>query len=120
MSYQNINDTINKLFELEILRIGMNGDGIALYNRLPKRYSTKYRFYVPGALEGEKVLAKVHKIIQKKLFCRLIKVIDPSTDREKEDCNKFLDCGGCNFRNVNSNWIKKWKIQLMDQKLKIQ
>ena len=118
MSYQNINDAINQLFELEILRIGMNGDGIALYNRLPKRFSNKYRFYVPGALEGEKVLARAHKIIQKKIFCRLIKVIDPSKDREKEDCNKFLDCGGCNFRNVNSNWIKKWKIQQLVTKTK--
>ena len=111
MSYKSINDVINKLFELEIHSIGMNGDGVALSYGLPERFSNEYRFYVPGALEGEKVLAKVHKIIQKKIFCRLIKVIDPSTDREKEDCNKFLDCGGCNFRNVNSNWIKKWKIQ---------
>ena len=111
MSYKSINDVINKLFELEIHSIGMNGDGVALSYGLPERFSNEYRFYVPGALEGEKILAKVHKIIQKKIFCRLMKVITPSKDREQEDCNKFLDCGGCNFRNVNSNWINKWKIQ---------
>ena len=111
MPYQNINDVINKLLELEIYSIGMNGDGVALNYGLPKRFSNEYRFYVPGALEGEKVLAKAHRIIQKNIFCRLIKVFCSSKDREKEDCNKFLDCGGYNFRNVNSNWIKKWKIQ---------
>jgi len=116
MTCYNINNVINKLFELKIHSIGMNGDGVASNYGLPERFISEYKFYVPGALDGEKVLAKAHKIIQKKIFCRLIKVIDPSKDREKEDCKKFLDCGGCNFRNVNSNWIKKWKIKQLTTK----
>ena len=88
-SYQNINDVIDKLFELEIHSIGMNGDGVALNYGISKRFSNEYKLYVPGALEGEKVLAKANKIIQKKIFFRLVKVIHPSKEREEEDCKNF-------------------------------
>ena len=98
----------NTELELKVLYIDNHGYGIS--------FSNKIEFLIPGALKDEIVLAKPMKTINKKVYCKLTKVKLPSDSRIKEDCKKFIICGGCDFRQVNNTWLKDWKLKKLIQK----
>jgi 23S rRNA (uracil1939-C5)-methyltransferase len=101
--------------ELKVSFIDNQGNGVSFSNNIV--------FLIPGALKDEVVLAKPMKTINKNVYCKLTKVKLPSVSRIKEDCNKFIICGGCNFRQVNNAWLQNWKLEKLIQKtdsLKIQ
>ena len=81
-------------FELKVSYIDSQGNGVSFGNNT--------EFLIPGALKDEIVLAKPMKTINKKVYCKLKKVKLSSDLRIKEDCNKFIICGGCDFRQVNN------------------
>ena len=98
----------NTELELKVLYIDNHGNGIS--------FSNKIEFLIPGALKDEIVLAKPMKTINKKVYCKLTKIKSPSVSRIKEDCKKFIICGGCDFRQVNNSWLKDWKLKKLIQK----
>ena len=98
----------NTELELKILYIDNHGHGISFSNNI--------EFLIPGALKDEIVLAKPMKTINKKVYCKLTKVKLRSDSRIKEDCNKFIICGGCDFRQVNKAWLQDWKLDKLIQK----
>ena len=43
-------------------------------------------------------------------------------NRKKQDCKKFLICGGCDFRHINELWLQNYKLMDLNdfnKKLKI-
>lgn len=77
------NDTLT----LEIVDLGMDGEGIAK----PEGFIV----FVPGALTGEKVEAKILKVNKNFAFARLQKILTVSPDRVEPPCAVFHKCGGC-------------------------
>ena len=111
----NIKKELEEELEFKVSYIDNQGNGVSLSNNK--------KFLIPGALKDETVLAQPMKIINRKVYCKLTKIKFPSNFRIKEDCSKFITCGGCNFRQVNNSWLKNWKLKKLLQKtdsLKIQ
>ena len=77
--YQRPQTAKPELRELEILRVGAQGDGVA-----------EGPVYAPFTLPGERVLAKVQAGRGE-----LLEVLAASAERQTPPCPHFLACGGC-------------------------
>ncbi|MBQ4109961.1 MAG: 23S rRNA (uracil(1939)-C(5))-methyltransferase RlmD [Clostridia bacterium] len=83
---------IGEIYKLQIVGTGVNGEGIAKWD--------KYVCFIPGALDGDTVLAKTVKIKKNIVFMRLDEVITPSPYRIAPPCKYFGECGGCTLLNT--------------------
>ncbi len=79
----------NQTVELKIIDLGIEGEGIAKFEG--------YTFFVPYALPGEVVKAKITHIKKNKqlAYATLKEVVEASPSRVKPPCNRFGRCGGC-------------------------
>lgn len=84
--------TKNQVITTTILNSGINGEGIAKVDGMT--------LFIPYALVGEKVVAKV--IMAKKNFAvaRLVEVLTPAEERVRPECKVFTKCGGCQLQHV--------------------
>jgi len=82
----------NDELEVEIIRYGSNGEGVAVVDGIV--------IFVPFALVGERVL--VHIINDKKtyLIAKTIKVLKPNSKRIQPKCPYFFKCGGCELQHT--------------------
>lgn len=76
-----------------IKRIGINGEGVGYYRR-------KVTF-VPGALPGEVVKAKVTAAEPNRLTAQLIEIEKRSPHRIKPACPVYDACGGCQLQHIS-------------------
>jgi len=86
--------------ELLITRIGAQGDGVAESEGAP--------VFVPFALTGERVIADVDGSRG-----RLLRVLQPSTERVEPLCKHFGTCGGCVVQHMSSDAYRTWKRDLV-------
>lgn len=84
----------NQTIELKIIDLGMEGEGIAKLEG--------YTFFVPYALPGETVKAKITHLKKGKNlgYADLKEIVEPSPDRVKTHCNRFGRCGGCTMMHL--------------------
>ena len=93
--------------EVEIVRLGAQGDGIAETPDGP--------VYVPFALPGERV-----RIAQRpqqntgaarhaSAHAGLVDLLTPSPDRQPAQCRHFQDCGGCVAQHMAARLYRDWK-----------
>jgi len=84
--------TKNQVITTTILNSRINGEGIAKVDGMT--------LFIPYALVGEKVVAKV--IMAKKNFAvaRLVEVLTPAEERVRPECKVFTKCGGCQLQHV--------------------
>ena len=85
----------NQTIELNIVDLGMEGEGIAKYEG--------YTFFVPYALPGERVKAKITHLKKGKNlgYAVLKEVVEASPYRVKPPCNRFGRCGGCTMMHLD-------------------
>lgn len=86
--------------ELLITHVGAQGDGIA--------ESQDASIFVPFALAGERVIADVEGTRG-----RLLRILQPSTDRIDPVCRHFGACGGCVVQHMSSDAYRTWKRHLV-------
>lgn len=82
--------------ELEITRLGAQGDGAA--------DTPDGMVYVPGALPGERVRADVAGSRG-----RLVEVLRASAERVPAICPHFGSCGGCAAQHMSETLYRDWK-----------
>ena len=104
---------IKKSYRLKITHLNDQGYGVASNLLINKIIKKKIVLIVPGTLAGEIILAKPIKIINEKMFFRISKVLTSNQNRKKQDCKKFLICGGCDFSHVNELWLQNYKLMLV-------
>lgn len=80
------------ILDLVIDGYGMDGEGVA--------HADDNVIFVPFAMMGERVKAKVTYVKRNLVFCELKEVLKPSPLRVKPDCNRFPRCGGCDVLHV--------------------
>jgi len=87
-----INSRLGKKMELDIQRLGINGEGVGSW------YGCT--IFVDGALPLEKVYASLYE--KKKNYGRayLLNVIEPSPNRVDPICPLFGKCGGCQIMHM--------------------
>lgn len=83
----------NDVVELEILDNGMNFEGIA-------RVDNKVVF-VPEAIKGEKVLAKIIKVNNSFCIGKIQEIREESKRRSAPFCSVFKRCGGCSGQHIS-------------------
>lgn len=85
--------------ELEIARLGAQGDGVA-----QRRDAPGSTVFVPYTLPGERVRAAV--VGERG---RLIEVLEASPDRVEAPCRHFGTCGGCALQHMAGHAYAAWK-----------
>jgi 23S rRNA (uracil-5-)-methyltransferase RumA len=95
--------------QLKIKRLGINGEGIGYYKRLI--------VFVPRALPGEEIIAKVTKATPTFAEAALTKIVKKSRDRVQPPCNFYDRCGGCQLQHLSYNKQLDFKKDLLAQAL---
>jgi len=75
-----------------IKRIGINGEGVGYYRRKA--------VFIPGAIAGEVVKARVTKVEPSYLQAELTEVEKRSPLRQTPPCPVYEECGGCQLQHI--------------------
>lgn len=74
--------------------------------------------FVPFALPGEKVRARVHRNDKNCSFADLVEVLAPSPDRVGPRCPLFGECGGCQYQHLVYRKQLEWKTRQVGELMK--
>ncbi len=79
-----------------------------------------YVVFVPGAVPGDRVIARIVRKKKKFAEARLVKLLEPSVLRMDPKCTYFGSCGGCKWQHVNYEAQLDAKRQSVAEALKFQ
>ena len=96
---------IGTQIKLEITGISHQGYGIGRIDNLV--------VFVPGAMQGETVMAEVIEYKKKMVTARLIEVLKPSAQRIVPSCAKSERCGGCELQHSDYAYQLEAKHRIM-------
>ncbi|VEU82236.1 23S rRNA (uracil(1939)-C(5))-methyltransferase RlmD [Acholeplasma hippikon] len=99
------NVKIFDIIELEIKRMGINGEGIGYYQKLA--------IFVEGALPGEKILAQITEVFENRAIAKVLKILVQSENRTTPFCPVFDECGGCQTQHFNYSAMLKQKKDIL-------
>lgn len=100
----------NQDFEVDIVDLGYEGEGIAKIDG--------YTTFINGALKGEKAKVKMMKVNKDYGFAKLIEVLQNSDVREEPICEAFEKCGGCTLQHMSYEAQLDYKTKLVRDTLK--
>lgn len=95
----------NGIYTAEIVGIGHEGEGVGRVDG--------FTLFIPGALPGEKVTAKVLKLKKAYGYAKLVEVLEASLDRVAAPCAIYAQCGGCQLQHLGYDAQLRWKRQLV-------
>jgi 23S rRNA (uracil1939-C5)-methyltransferase len=84
---------IGDLIELEIKRLGINGEGIGYYQKLA--------VFVNYALPDELILVEITKVFDNRAEAKINKIIKENPDRKVPFCKVYETCGGCQTQHFD-------------------
>ena len=92
MTKKNIPVKLNETYTAAIRDLGIHGEGIGSVD--------DFTLFVPGALPGETVTARI--VAAKKSYAqgKLISIEKPSPFRTKPECPAYHACGGCQISHL--------------------
>ena len=85
--------TLHQQYEITIRSLGHSGEGVGSKD--------DFTVFVPGALVGEVVLAKITLVKKNYAVGSLIRVIVPSEERVEPTCPIYEACGGCQLQHLS-------------------
>ena len=91
----------HQIIEVEVIGLSNLGAGIAKPN--------DWVVFIPFALPGEKIRAKVWRNEANCSHADLIEILTPSPDRIEAHCQHFGVCGGCQYQNLPYEKQLEWK-----------
>ncbi len=101
-----------KEIDLEIVDYGYDGEGVA-------KKDGKV-FFVPKAIVGEKVKARIIRENAKFCHCKTLEIVEKSRERKSPPCPYFDKCGGCNFQHISyENELEIKKNRLLKEFAKV-
>ncbi|WP_301860318.1 23S rRNA (uracil(1939)-C(5))-methyltransferase RlmD [uncultured Megasphaera sp.] len=96
-----------KTYAIDIVRLGTNGEGVGRYEN--------FTVFVPGALPGESVQARVTVVKKQYALAALTEIVKPSPDRVKPLCPVYEQCGGCQLQHLSyEGELKEKRQQVID------
>ncbi len=93
------------ILEVSITGLNNEGEGIARVGE------NDFVLFVPDALPGEKVSARIVTLKKKYGIAKVLKRFNDSPDRIKPRCADFGKCGGCQLQHINYAAQLKLKTQ---------
>lgn len=112
MSKLNAEIEVGKEYEVDIVDMGMNFEGIAKVNGMT--------LFVPGAIKDEKVVAKAVKVSRSYGVAKIVKILSESEHRTEAVCHSYRACGGCTGLHINYDKTLKMKKETAVNTLKKQ
>lgn len=91
----------HEIIELDIVALSNLGAGIAKPN--------DWVVFVPFALPGEKIRARVWRNEANCSHADLVEILDASPDRIEPKCRHFATCGGCQYQHLPYQKQLGWK-----------
>lgn len=85
--------TLHQQYEIAIRSLGHSGEGVGSKD--------DFTVFVPGALVGEVVLAKITLVKKNYAVGSLVRVIAPSEERVEPICPIYEACGGCQLQHLS-------------------
>ena len=82
-----------RLVSLTIDNLNSEGQGVARLGRDV--------YFVPGALVGEQVSARLIQRSKKIWHTRLVEILSASSDRQEPECPHYQKCGGCDLQHMH-------------------
>lgn len=79
--------------QVKIEKIVPGGSGLAFAENLT--------VFVALAAAGDRLRVKINQIKGKTAFAEIVRVIEPSADRQEPPCVYFGSCGGCDFQQMD-------------------
>lgn len=67
--------------------------------------------FVPGALPGERVLARLERQARRHWLSQLDQILEASPERRREPCILASRCGGCSLQHLDPAAQARWKQQ---------
>ena len=101
---------VGDVIEGEVCDFASEGEGIVKIG--------SYAVFVPFAIKGEIIRARVRYAKKDYAFADLIEVEKPSADRIKPKCTYFGTCGGCDLQHVTRECQLKIKKANVENALK--
>lgn len=95
----------NDQFELDITSMTHDGLGVG--------HNDGMAVFVQGAVDGEKVKAKVIKVAKSYAVARMEEIIDKSPDRVEPFCPAYKRCGGCSLQHMSYEKTLAFKRQVV-------
>lgn len=83
---------VNDIVEVNIIDYDHLGYGVAKLNNFP--------IFIPYALVGELVRAKITRITKNLAEAKLVEVLKESENRNHDLCKNYLKCGGCSLMHM--------------------
>ncbi len=96
-----VNDNLN----VDVKRMGINGEGIAYYQKLA--------IFIDHALPGEEVKVNIKEVYDNRAIADLIEVRKPSPDRTEPFCPIYHQCGGCQTQHIQYEAMLEQKRELI-------
>lgn len=84
--------TVGQVVEMDIKRLGINGEGIGYFQRQV--------IFVNGALPQEFVRVRITKVEAKHAVGELVKILRKSKHRVEPPCPVYDQCGGCSLQHL--------------------
>ena len=94
---------------VEVEGLGHEGEGVGR--------AGGFALFVPGALPGEKVRAKVRELKKRYGCADLLEVLEPSPERIQPPCPVFGRCGGCQLQHMEYDAQLRWKRKMVTDAL---
>lgn len=85
--------TLHQEYEITIRSLGHSGEGVGTKD--------EFTVFVPEALVGEVVLAKITLVKKHYATARLMRVLTPSPLRTRPCCPIYEACGGCQLQHLS-------------------
>ncbi|KEO81786.1 23S rRNA (uracil(1939)-C(5))-methyltransferase RlmD [Tumebacillus flagellatus] len=83
----------NNYYEIDITGLGHEGEGVGKVEG--------FTVFVPRALPGERVKAKITKVQKTYGYGRLIETLVATPDRQEPPCPIYHRCGGCQLQHLS-------------------
>lgn len=91
------------------------GDGLA--HLPPDELGSGKAVFAPFVLEGEKIEAEVTEQARSFARARLLRVIEPSSQRINPDCPYYQRCGGCHYQHSTYEHQLEIKASILQENL---
>jgi len=95
----------NQVFEIEITGQTHEGLGVGRVDGMA--------VFAQGAIAGEKVVAKIIKVLKNYAVARIEAFIEKSPDRTEPFCPVYKRCGGCNLQHMTYERTLQFKRQVV-------
>lgn len=105
-----INIEKNKDYTFEIEGSGFEGEGVSKVNN--------FTVFIPGALKGETVKAKIIKVNKNYAIGKLLEVTKSSKKRVEPICGTYKRCGGCNLQHFSYEEQLNFKTERVKEVIK--